>query len=831
MVLHAAHRWPKVITAHLWPYALRLASDVGHNIARDSKEGEKKAKAPIQLFSQVSVKVQLKTFHPFGCPTYVLHNTLANGKYHPKWDDRTRVGVYLGHSTQHASNVALVLNIQTGHISPVFHCIFDDHFDCVHADRSVQSKWMDLASLPDKDAPNVQDYGQQDTVPKGLKAPWYTSKASAHRAEKHRQHNNQPNTSTVEEIPTVPRPDGEPPRKKARVTTDETKEPEAQQAPSQTTRSGRNVRKPGWLAESIQAYPASVCGAMSAVNALGDGTLNLCGNPLAFSANLTKADNDTMDLRGAREAPDWDDFQIAMAKEMEDHQRRKHMHVVRKDSIKDLSKVDILMGVWSFKRKRTPTGELIKHKARLCAHGGQQRHGVSFTETYAPVVNWFTLRLLIILSIVKRWKTRQIDMVLAYPQADIKSEVYIRIPYGMKISESGDRKDYLLKVCKNIYGLKDAGRTWSEHLRDNLLKRGFKQSTVDPCLFYRGSLILVCYVDDIIAFAPYEKDLDWLEVSFAKETAEYDSFEFTVEGEVAAYLGIEVSYEANGAIHLRQPYLINRICEALGVFDDQRRHDTPADPNARLLKFSDSQHLKTEINYRSVVGMLNYLAGTSRPDIAFATHQCARFCSDPRKPHFVALKRVGRYLATTADKGIIMNPEKEEHKLVAYCDADFAGDYCKEYSDDPTTAYSRSGYVITYGGCPIVWQSKMQTEIALSTTESEYLSLSACLRDVIVIQQLLEELTRKNFLGNKAEAVVKCTVFEDNKGCLEIATAPKMRPRTRHIAIKYHHFRRHIAMKTITIKWVETNNQVADQFTKGLPREAFCRLRKMLMGW
>ena len=125
----------------------------------------------------------------------------------------------------------------------------------------------------------------------------------------------------------------------------------------------------------------------------------------------------------------------------------------------------------------------------------------------------------------------------------------------------------------------------------------------------------------------------------------------------------------------------------------------------------------------------------------------------------------------------------------------------------------------------------MQTEIALSTTESEYLSISACLRDVIVIQQLLEELTHKNFLGNKAEAIVKCTVFEDNKGCLEIATAPKMHPRTRHITIKYHHFRSHVAKKTINIKWVETTKQVADQFTKGLPRDAFCTLRKMLMGW
>jgi hypothetical protein len=76
MILHAAHRWPKVITPHLWPYALRLTSDIGRNISKDSTEGEKKAKAPVQLFSQVPVKVQLKNYHPFGCPTYVLHDTL-----------------------------------------------------------------------------------------------------------------------------------------------------------------------------------------------------------------------------------------------------------------------------------------------------------------------------------------------------------------------------------------------------------------------------------------------------------------------------------------------------------------------------------------------------------------------------------------------------------------------------------------------------------------------------------------------------------------------------------------------------------------------------------
>jgi hypothetical protein len=229
----------------------------------------------------------------------------------------------------------------------------------------------------------------------------------------------------------------------------------------------------------------------------------------------------------------------------------------------------------------------------------------------------------------------------------------------MKINKPGDKNDYLLKVEKHIYGLKDAERTWAEHLCDNLLKRGFKQSAIDQCLFYQGSMILVRSVDGIIALSLHSEDLEWLEASFAKQTSEYNSFEFTVEGEVTAYLGIIVSYEADGAIHLKQLYLIKRICEALGVFDDQKWHDTPADPSGHAQLVLD-QHFK---------------AGYC---ICHASMH-----SDPRKPHFGELKQIVCYLATTANKSTIMNQEKLEHKLIPYCNANFMGNYCKEYSDDP----------------------------------------------------------------------------------------------------------------------------------------------------
>jgi hypothetical protein len=127
--------------------------------------------------------------------------------------------------------------------------------------------------------------------------------------------------------------------------------------------------------------------------------------------------------------------------------------------------------------------------------------------------------------------------------------------------------------------------------------------------------------------------------------------------------------------------------------------------------------------YARAVGMLLYLSSNSRPDIQFAVHQCARFTHFPKKSHGEAVKRICRYLAGTARKGVEFNPTKAM-ELDCYVDADFAGLWNHEDDQDPVCVKSRTGYVITLGGCPVLWVSKLQTEIALSTLESEYIALS-----------------------------------------------------------------------------------------------------------
>jgi hypothetical protein len=190
-----------------------------------------------------------------------------------------------------------------------------------------------------------------------------------------------------------------------------------------------------------------------------------------------------------------------------------------------------------------------------------------------------------------------------------------------------------------------------------------------------------------------------------------------------------------------------------------------------------------------------------------------------------------RYLRGTKDKGLTLKPNKKLG-LECYVDADFAGGWEPDQALDPRACLSQTGYIIFYANCPIIWQSKLQTTIALSTTEAEYVALSTAMRDVIYFMNLIDEM--KNFgitLPGVPAPTTTCRVFEDNVGALELANTPKLRPRTKHLAIQLHHFCQYILDKMITVEKVDTKYQRADIMTKALPRDSFQFLRKTITGW
>ena len=308
-----------------------------------------------------------------------------------------------------------------------------------------------------------------------------------------------------------------------------------------------------------------------------------------------------------------------------------------------------------------------------------------------------------------------------------------------------------------------------------------------------------------------------------------EKFEFTDEGTIDKYLGVEIEKLKGSEFILRQPFLISRILELLNVVEGSyNMRDVPV-IGPLLSRDESGAKRKHDWGYRSAIGMLGYLQNSTRPDISMAVHQCARFNANPMLCHEKAVKYIAQYLLGTQDKGIHYKPDPTKG-LECYVDADFAGGWSSGDHTNPECVLSRTGFVIMYAGCPITWCSKLQTEIALSTTESEYIALSQAMREVIPFMNLMMEVN-DIFTLNHSKPVFHCKVFEDNNSCIKVAESPKFTPRTKHIAIKYHHFRSFVANKTISILPIDTKDQLADIFTKPLDRVIFTKLRKGLMGW
>lgn len=217
--------------------------------------------------------------------------------------------------------------------------------------------------------------------------------------------------------------------------------------------------------------------------------------------------------------------------------------------------------------------------------------------------------------------------------------------------------------------------------------------------------------------------------------------------------------------------------------------------------------------------MLLYLCSNSQPDIAFAVNQCARFSSCPKLCHEQAIKRIAKYLIKIRNRGLIIQPDVAL-RLDLYADADFAGQWNLQNADDPVSINSQSGSIITLGNIPVLWSSKLQTQIATSTMHAKYGALSNALRDLIPIQDLLNEINEKFPIEHIKETCI-AKVWEDNEA-IKLAKKPfsHVTPNRKHYGIKYHWFCEKLDELKIEIYHIKTHLQKADIFTKGLP--TFC---------
>ena len=889
-MFHAALRWPDHYSKSLWPLAMTYSVHM-HNQTPRKQDGL----CPIEIWSQAKSDYSfLKNAHPWGCPVYVLDPRLQDGFKIPRWEPRSRRGIFVGFSPLHASTVGLILNPNTNRISPQFHCIYDDYFETVHhkgdrpppvwedlvinsrfrneleEDVVIEDTWDEPAtSVAPQDLPvSTRDLQQSDDVDSNATLPVDHDDPSRPSLDAGRPNSDSIPTRIVPKTDTGPQmtvPDPPPELSQA---------PEPSEPVRPSPRRSSRVRRPvdRFTPDKAHGYTLvrnftsklirclcfySSCRrvhdihyatalAMDPVYGILDGLSSqspdfLTTNPWMFKSKKGK-DPDTPTIKEALGGPHRNAFIEGMTVEIQELESHGTWTVMKRSEIEPTTLEDgtkhlpqIIPLTWAFKIKRWPSGLFRKTKARLCVRGDLQTEGVDDVwDTYAPVASWYSIRMLTVLALQKNWTTKQINFSNAFVQAPLEKNVYVAMPPMFNDSSGIDPSQLCLCLHKSLYGMREAPKLWNDHLEKGLLRCGFTASHEDPGIYYGRGMAIAVYVDDVLFFGPdeamMEKVIDELQT---------DGFELKREKEgdddVYNFLGINIQSEGD-TIKMSQHGLIKKFLSRIGMADCNSK-ETPCITTPLGSDVDGAWHDEKEFSYASAVGMLMYLAGNAHPEIAFAVHQCARFTHAPKQSHAQAVKHIVRYL-----KGIIDGDHGLIYKstgaltLNCYVDADFAGLWKHEDDQDPICVRSRTGYVMTIGGCPIHWTSKLQTEVALSTTEAEYIALCQAMREFVPMRWAYDDMLSAFGLCKDAHDAVKSTIFEDNNGALATATSPKMSPRTKHIAVKYHFVRTLFSKKNrqnspFNLVKINTEVQKADIFTKGLTTEVFCRLRKLLCGY
>jgi hypothetical protein len=311
MLLHAKRRWPSAVTVNLWPYAVRMANDV-HNFAPSIKEGV----SPIERFSQVQVSPKVRHSHTFGCPVYVLDGRLQAGKRLPKWDNRARIGLFLGWSPKHSRKVALVLNLLTGHVSPQFHVEFDDMFETMRPSAGNSppvSTWQQKAGF--LDAEKGIKSKSQSTVQVNQRDATPTEKhASGQEGDPDEQHADDPSEIDKSfeqgETPVLPGLEDDD------VPDSGSEHPCEDPVQERYSRSGRRQRPTTKWLESMEQQKQGIVALLAVPwEVFHDEEYNIqeeMENPMAFVAS---SNPDIMYLDEAMKQPDKVQFQKAMIEE------------------------------------------------------------------------------------------------------------------------------------------------------------------------------------------------------------------------------------------------------------------------------------------------------------------------------------------------------------------------------------------------------------------------------------------------------------------------------------------------------------------------------------
>ncbi|KAJ4723712.1 Retrovirus-related Pol polyprotein from transposon TNT 1-94 [Melia azedarach] len=414
---------------------------------------------------------------------------------------------------------------------------------------------------------------------------------------------------------------------------------------------------------------------------------------------------------------------------------------------------------WVYKKKEGETSvEGIKYKVRVVARGFTQREGVDYNEIFLPVVRHTSIRVLLAIVAHQDLELEQLDVKTAFLHRELEEEIYMTQPDGFQVP---GKEDYVCKLKKSLYGLKQSLRQWYKRFDSYMIEIGYTRN-------------------DMLIAAENKSDVQKLKDLLSVE------FEMKDLGVARKILGMEIYRDrSKNKLFLSQKGYIQKILSRFGI-STTKPIDTPSAANAHLSvafapKSVEEKEYMSRVPYASAVGSL-------------------MFMGEPGKEHWQAVKRIFRYLKGTFDVGLIYGGDTQ-CLMTGFSDSDYAGDV--------DSRRSMTGYVFSLGSSVVSWKATLQPTVTLSTTEAEYMALTETAKEGIWLKGLVSDLGLHH-----DQAIVYC----DSLSAICLAKDQVHHERTKHIDVRYHFLR---SEKRIKVNKVGTADNPTDMFTKLVPHSKF----------
>ena len=462
---------------------------------------------------------------------------------------------------------------------------------------------------------------------------------------------------------------------------------------------------------------------------------------------------------------------------------------------------------WVFKIKTTPKGE-ERYKARLVAKGYSQIEGIDYEETYAPVIKFQSLRILLAVANEEGMDVHQMDVTTAFLYGELQEEIFMKQAEGQV---KPGQEHLVCKLKRSLYGLKQSPRCWNQKMDRFLMTNGFHATKSDSALYVKGAgkdkIYVGLYVDDLLIATSDASSLA------RTKSALCGAFKMTDFGEVSTVLGIKITRDkSTGLLTMSQEKYAEQVLKRFNMLSAQGK-STPIEEGMKLdeTMCPQTDEEKEEMRhkpYRQAVGSLMYLMVATRPDLAAAVRLVSRFGANPGVMHWKAVQRVLQYLKKTMSFGLVFEKQGRV-RITAYTDSDWSG--CKD------TKKSTTGYVFLIGGACVSWCSRRQKSIAMSSCEAEYIAACEATREAAWEVKLLGEMGYNR--------LTPITICSDSQSAMALVENPVFHEKSKHIETKYHYVRDRAAAGLVRFEYCPTLEMVADSLTKGVPKAKteFCR--------